>query len=297
MSTNCSPLSIAIPTYNRCDSIVPLANLIISQMGADDELLIIDDGSKDETTDVLSKIKQVRLISNSINEGMVKTWNKCLTSALHDWVCIIHDDDTLSQDALKTIRSVCDAWNKPAIIGHHYSNEGIKESLRFRVTEPGRWTSLHPFAVPSGVTIHKSIIESVGLFDEQFQYSPDIEYFSRIGAKFTSICIDNPKVVSFNLHDQNYEFKTWVKPDFIIQLEQIERLMIKYAELSEAEASQYFYSKMNSYVRYILNTSSTFKDRELLRKVGNLMKDRPYLGRKNRLSAYSASLVGWIPKL
>jgi glycosyltransferase involved in cell wall biosynthesis len=295
---NRSSLSIAIPTYKRCNSVVSLVNSIIPQLMNEDELVVIDDGSQDNTSEIISKIERVRLISNSSNEGMLKTWNKCLTSTMHDWTCIIHDDDTIEPDALKTIRKVIALVKEPTLIGHSYSEDNnLDTCLQYRFIEPGAWAALHPLAVPSGVTIHREIIKAIGLFDERFQYSADIEYFSRICAKFTSIVIENPRVVTFNLHSQNYEYKTWGKPDFLKQLEEIEKCLIEYAGLSGEKASEYFENKMNSYVRYIMNNSYKSEDKSLLRKFCSEAKMRSYLNKKTLLSAQIASIFNWIPKL
>jgi glycosyltransferase involved in cell wall biosynthesis len=292
-----SSLTIAIPTYRRHQSVVSLINSLIPQLVDEDELLVVDDGSQDGTSEILSKMDRIRLISNTSNEGMLKTWNKCLTSASNNWVCIIHDDDTIAPDALKTIRKACALAQEPVLIGHSYCEDNFDTSFRCHVIEPGPWASLHPLAIPSGVTIHKSIIEDIGIFGEKFQYSADIEYFSRICSKYTSVIVENPRILTFNLHSQNYEYKTWSKPDFLTQLEQIEELIMAYSGLTGDKASEYFFHKMNSYVSYMLNTSSKAEDKTLLRKVGSMAKSKPYLMRRNRIAAHFASILNWVPSL
>jgi glycosyltransferase involved in cell wall biosynthesis len=294
---NHSSLSIVIPTYKRCKSVVALVNSIIPQMVDEDELVVVDDGSQDDTTDVLIKIAGIRLISNASNEGMLKTWNKCLTSASNDWICMIHDDDTVAPDALDTIRKATRLVKEPAIVGHIYREDNPNNSFQSHLVEPGSWAALNPFTVPSGVTIHKEIIKELGLFDERFQYSADIEYFSRICAKFTSIVIENPKIVSFNLHNQNYEYKTWGKPDFLDQLEEIEKCLIKYGRIEGKEASEYFHNKMNSYVGYIMNNLHKSEDKYLLQKFCAQTRTRKYLNKKALLSAWIVSIFNWNPKL
>jgi glycosyltransferase involved in cell wall biosynthesis len=293
------PLSIAIPTYKRCEAVASLVSSIIPQLMDEDELLVVDDGSQDGTSNLLGKNNRVRLISNLTNEGMVKSWNKCLASASNDWVCIIHDDDTITPDTLKTIRKACTLTKEPAIIGHRYSGGDTSTDPDFRcsVVEPGAWAALHPFAIPSGVTVHKAIIDSMGLFNEKFLYSPDIEFFSRVCSKFTSISIENPRILTFNLHDQNYEYKVWGKPDCLTQLEQIEEMIVAYSGLTGDDALNYFHSKMNAYVSYMFRNSSKAQDKSLLRRVGTMAKNKPYLERRNRVIAHIAARLNWSPIL
>lgn len=295
--TNYVPISISIPTYKRCESVVSLVNSILPQLMDEDELLVVDDGSQDGTFEILSKMEKVRLLSNSSNEGMLKAWNKCLSLPIHDWICIIHDDDTVEPDALATIRKVISLVKEPTLIGHSCDGDDLDRCFRYRVVEPGPWAVLHPFTVPSGVTIHREIIKAVGLFDERFQYSADIEYFSRICAKFTSIIIENPRVVSFNLHNDNYEYKAWGKPDVLNQLEEIERCAIEYAGIDGEKAETYFNDKMNSYVRYIMDNSYKSEKKYLLREFCSEAKTKKYLDKRTLLSAQIASILNWNPKL
>jgi glycosyltransferase involved in cell wall biosynthesis len=293
---NYTPISISIPTYKRCKSVVSLVNSIIPQMMDEDDLLVVDDGSQDDTSEILHQMDRVRLISNPSNEGMLKTWNKCLTSASNDWICIIHDDDTVSVDALENIRKATELVKKPAIVGHIYDEDSRDNEFRYKIVEPSSWAALHPFPIPSGVTIHRSIVEEIGVFDERFQYSADIEYFSRICAKFTSIVIENPRIVSFNLHSENYEYKTWGKVDFLTQLEEIEKCLIEYSGIEGKEAIDYFHNKMNAYVGYIMDNAYKSDDKFLLRKFCSEAKKRKYLNKRNLRSARIASILNWIPK-
>jgi glycosyltransferase involved in cell wall biosynthesis len=289
-----APLTIAIPTYRRRASVVSLVDSIVPQLFDEDELLVVDDGSQDGTRDVLEKIPRIRTISNISNEGMVKTWNKCLACAKNDWICIIHDDDIVAPQALETIRKACALSSSPCLIGHNYDEQSCDLGFRCRVVEPGSWSAMHPLVIPSGATIHKDVLAAVGLFDEEFEYSTDIEFFSRVGSKFTTIVVENPRIITFKLHGQNYEYKTWGKPDFFSQLETIERRIAKYSNLTEDEASNYVSNKMNDYIRYMLRTSYKAQERGLARKIGSSVKNKPYLRRKNRILANVAAATNWV---
>lgn len=289
------PLTVAIPTYKRCKDVVSLVGAILPQLHEEDELLVVDDGSQDETAQCLESIKRIRLISNLSNQGMVKTWNKCLTSASNEWICFVHDDDTIAPEALKTIRKACSLISEPALIAHHSLDVDLDSCFRYRVVEPGAWAVQHSTLVPSGVTIHKYIIDSIGLFDEQFTYSPDIEYFARICSKFTSIRIESPHVLSFNLHNENYEYKTWCKPDFFTQLEKIEMLVGTYSGLSQDAVLRYFNYRMNQHIKHMLQYSSRADDKTLLQKVSLIIRSKPYLWRRNRVNTQVAALLNWSP--
>lgn len=283
------PLTIAIPTYNRCQSVTALVKQLIPQLLPDDELLVVNDGSQDSTVETLHSIPEVKLVSNPSNYGMVKTWNRCLTAASQDWICVIHDDDSVASTALQTIRRACTLVAEPALIAHRSLDAHLDHSFRYRLTEPGTWAVLHTTTTPSGVTLHRSIVETIGTFNEQFPYSCDLEYFARICAHYPSLVIENPEILYYNQHDQNYQYKTWRQADFWQQLEAIERRILSYANLS-ANIEPYFRDRMSNYAQHMLKTAAQAEDKILLRHVGSVLLKQHYLGRKVRLAAGIATI-------
>ncbi len=290
-------LTIAIPTYNRCRAVEQLIQQLLPQLQPNDELLVVDDGSQDETRAVLAQIPSVRLIVNPSNCGMVKTWNTCLTSASQDWICMIHDDDHIAPTALETIRRACATMNAPALIAHQSIAPHMDQQFRYRVAEPGAWAVLNTTTTPSGVTIHRAIVDDVGGFSEQFPYSCDLEYFARVCVHYPSLVIESPQILHYNQHDQNYQYKTWHQPDFWRQLEAIEETVLQYANLDPAIAAFTFRDRMAAYAWHMLENAARANDPTLLRHVGWLLQRYPYLGRRVRLSAAMAFLFNRLIKL
>jgi glycosyltransferase involved in cell wall biosynthesis len=288
------PLTIAIPTYNRCQSVTKLVHQLIPQLLPEDELLVVNDGSQDGTTEALHRIPEVTLVSNPSNYGMVKTWNRCLTAASQDWICVIHDDDSVGPTALQTIRRACTLVDEPALIAHQSLDSHLDHAFRYRLAEPGAWAVLHTTTTPSGVTLHRDIVKAIGTFDEQFSYSCDLEYLARICAHYPSLVIENPEILHYNQHDQNYQYKTWRQADFWQQLEAIERTILSYANL-EADSERYFRDRMTNYAQHMLKTASQAEDKTLLRHVGSVLWKQRYLGRRVRLAAgFAAALNTYV---
>lgn len=283
------PLTIAIPTYNRCQSVMALVQQLLPQLRPGDELLVVDDGSQDNTVDVLQQFAEVKLVANPSNYGMVKTWNRCLASASQDWICVIHDDDRIAPHALETIRRACTLMGEPALIAHRSVDSQLDQAFRYRLAEPGAWAALNTTTTPSGVTVHRAIVEAIGGFNEQFTYSCDLEYFARICARYPSLVIESPELLYYNQHDQNYQYKTWSQADFWSQLETIEHTILGYADLHE-KADQYFRDRMSSYAQHMLKNAAKAEDKTLLRHVGFMLWKQAYLGRRVRLSATIAAL-------
>ena len=290
-------LTIAIPTYNRAQKVSVLARSVLDQLQSGEELLIIDDGSPDNTYDLLSAMHGVRVHRQLPNQGMVKTWNACLQLASSDWICIIHDDDILCEGALQAIRSACLIAGEPALIIHTPTVKGKASKLIYKILSSGPSAVFCSATgtVPSGAVVHKQIVESLGGFDEELAYSSDIEYFARINTQYKLMVIEAPMIVDFQLHSDNYQYKTWLKQDFYSQLLEIERRVILYSGLDGAEATFQFNKRIVGYLTYITERSTQLGIRVLMRKFGLLLWRASGAGRRDRLKGLTTLLKSWTP--
>ncbi len=288
-------ITLAIPTYNRREVVCSLVEAIVPQLQAGDELLVVDDGSQDSTADALRAVPQVRLLVHDTNQGMVETWNTCLVSATRDWICIVHDDDTIAPDALATIRRACSIANEPALISLNEVGTNIDSRFRYSVLEPGPWAMLHYRGVPSGLTVHREIVATLGTFDKRFTYSTDLEYFPRISAQYKTIVIESPHVLNYNQHNSNYQYKTWQQPDFLDQLQEIEQLVMHYTGLSEAITMSWKRERWIAYITHMFYHSARINDKTVLRKTSQLLRRQSGITRRLRVYANIAAVFGWVP--
>ncbi|MCX6754457.1 MAG: glycosyltransferase family 2 protein [Candidatus Nomurabacteria bacterium] len=90
-------VSIILPTYNGSGRIVDAVKSIISQSYDNWELLVVDDGSIDNTEFVIDNLvkddKRIKYFKNKINLGIQKTLNRGLKEAKGEYIARIDDDD------------------------------------------------------------------------------------------------------------------------------------------------------------------------------------------------------------
>ncbi|UVO09724.1 glycosyltransferase [Pectobacterium polonicum] len=108
---NKKPVSVTVISFNSSATILETLDSILNQSyGAENiELIISDDGSKDNTIDVINLwlknnevfFKRVTLIANSINSGVPKNCNLAWKSASCDWIKTIAGDDILLSNCLE----------------------------------------------------------------------------------------------------------------------------------------------------------------------------------------------------
>jgi len=94
--------SICVPVYNGAKVIIPTLNSILSQSYKKIEVIIVNDRSKDNTGEVIKKIKDKRIkyFENIVNLGYSKNIEECRKKAKGDIVYLMGQDDILADGAL-----------------------------------------------------------------------------------------------------------------------------------------------------------------------------------------------------
>ncbi|MBI5873233.1 MAG: glycosyltransferase family 2 protein [Candidatus Omnitrophica bacterium] len=94
-------ISVIVVTYNNRMIITQCIDSVLAQQYRDIEVIIVDNGSSDRTSDIIKeRYPQVRLICNESNEGAAKARNLGVRSALGDWVLTLDADTVLDKDFL-----------------------------------------------------------------------------------------------------------------------------------------------------------------------------------------------------
>jgi glycosyltransferase involved in cell wall biosynthesis len=90
-------LSIIIPNYNHGKYLEKRIKSILSQIGEDSEIILVDDASTDNSLEVIAQIhdKRVKLLKNSVNLGVVKSANLAIQAAKGKYIVPFGADDQI----------------------------------------------------------------------------------------------------------------------------------------------------------------------------------------------------------
>ncbi len=110
------PVSVCMATYNGERYLRTQLDSILTQLGDDDELLIQDDGSSDETLSIIDAYDDPRIVvaHNATNLGVIGTFERCLQRASHDIVFLSDQDDEWLPGK---VDAVVAAFADPAVTG------------------------------------------------------------------------------------------------------------------------------------------------------------------------------------
>ncbi len=203
--------SIIVPSFNQADFLEENLQSIIGQDYENKEIIVIDGGSSDKSTEVLRKYDdQIDYWISEPDKGTFDANNKAMRLMTGDYWCIINSDDVMAPDALKLVAEVIEVTGEKWVTGGVDlidKNSKIRQSVQVKLpkykTGGLRLATNNSIYHPS-TYIHCSIIDEVGYF-----HSTDImdyEYWLRMeDSGYTPFVIDD--VLSrLRFHD---DCKSW----------------------------------------------------------------------------------------
>ena len=216
-------LSIIIPTFNRCELLNRALNSVFNQTYSDYEVIVIDDGSTDNTAEMLqNNFAQFRYFFQS-NNGVSAARNKGLEMANGRWIAFLDSDDEWLPQKLEKQISLLKA-NPDYKICHTeeiWVRNGIRVNQMKKHKKVGGW--IFPQCLPlcamspSSILIHHSVFDSVGNFDISLPACEDYDLWLRISAKYPVLYMEEPQIKKYGGHDDQLSKKHWGMDRYRIQ--------------------------------------------------------------------------------
>jgi len=163
-------ISVIMPTYDRAHMISRAIKSIQAQTISDWELVIISDGSKDNTRRVVARFKDPRIrFFHQKNRGLASARNNGLRRARGRYITYCDDDDTLMPYHLKTLSEYLDRC--PEVEWVKGQGVTIRAETKIRsINRGGMWSLMH----------RRESIKKVGYFNERLVVCSDMDYILRL---------------------------------------------------------------------------------------------------------------------
>lgn len=182
-------VSVIIPTYNRCNLVKEAIESVLRQSFTDFEILVIDDGSTDNTTSVIQNIRDDRVkYFYKKNGGLSSTRNLGLLKSRAEYVALLDDDDLWPNDYLRVMinrlqskKEYSTAYARVLLICDDGKTKPFAQENRYI----SGWTTKAffkggPCILPSATLFRKDILEGF-YFDEAFlKIGEDNDFFLRL---------------------------------------------------------------------------------------------------------------------
>jgi teichuronic acid biosynthesis glycosyltransferase TuaG len=197
-------ISIIIPCYNGEDFIQDSIGSVISQSHKNWELIVVDDGSKDRSREVIKEYindKRIKLIENERNMGISKTKNKGLLMAKGEYIAFLDQDDIWMREKLEWQLGLFENDDiGVACCGMIFTDENMKSKGIFNgfddVDQQELIKNLYltPINSSSLMMIKRECLSQVGSFSEDLKGWDDYEFLMRVATKFRIKYIRMPLV-------------------------------------------------------------------------------------------------------
>ena len=191
-------VSIIIPSYNRAYCLQKAIDSVLSQTYPYFELIVVDDGSEDNTGNLVENYNSDIVFIRQENKGPAAARNRGVKAARYELLAFLDSDDWFAENKLEVqVRAM---QEKPAYLISHtqeiwYRNGSIlNQKIRHRKNSGDIFNqSLELCAVGmSTVLMYRKIFERFGLFDEEFPCCEDYEFWLRVSAEQDFLLVDQP---------------------------------------------------------------------------------------------------------
>lgn len=183
--------SVIIPTYNRVLFLKIAVKSVLEQTFADYELIIVDDGSGDETKEMLKKYTDEKIIYiYQEHSGVSKARNVGLKKAKGEYIAFLDSDDRYCRDKLKITYEYIKKYPDYKIF--HTEEVWYRSGELLAQKEYHRKPSGFCFANAvklcsisiSTVAVKKELFDIIGVFDENLPACEDYDFWLRATAQF-----------------------------------------------------------------------------------------------------------------
>ena len=211
-------VSVIVPTYNRANLVSETIKSILNQTYKNFELIIVDDGSTDNTEEIIRKFSDSRIeyIKTDNWGGPAKPRNTGIKKARGEYIAFCDDDDMWLPEKLERQIKVFQVYKKTAMLytrfktieGDIISNRIFPKNGKYKSGNIFKSLYHRSFVACSSVMVKRSVLGQVGFFDTDPNLIAieDTDLWLRIALKYIIRCTDNLPLFLYRIHPQNISY-------------------------------------------------------------------------------------------
>ncbi|CAB1068153.1 Putative N-acetylgalactosaminyl-diphosphoundecaprenol glucuronosyltransferase [Olavius algarvensis Delta 1 endosymbiont] len=199
-------VSVILPTYNRGWILRDAIDSVLVQDFTDFELLVVDDGSTDDTGEILDSYGRDIIVLRQGNQGVSAARNRGIAESRARLIAFLDSDDCWLPQ--KLTRQVAFFQSNPAAricqTEETWVRNGVRvnpkkrhQKLSGMIFEPSLALCL---VSPSAVMIRRTLFGSIGVFDERLPACEDYDLWLRVSCRYPVFLIDEPLIIKRGGH-------------------------------------------------------------------------------------------------
>lgn len=216
-------ISVVIPSFNRLSMLQHAIDSVLAQTLPADEIIVVDDGSTDDTTTILQpQYRQVKFLRQQ-HLGVSSARNTGIKAAHGDWVALLDSDDIWHTNKLQTqMQAIAQTHNY--LICHSdevWIRHGVQVNPMQKHAKTGHWIfqSCLPRCVisPSTVLIKSTLFDELGYFDESLLACEDYDLWLRFCCRYPVLYIATKLITKYDGHNDQLSRCYWGMDRFRIK--------------------------------------------------------------------------------
>jgi len=194
-------VSVIIPTYNRQKFIMEAVESVLAQTYSDFELIVVDDGSTDDTAKLLAAVQDNRVkYVRQENAGRSRARNRAIEMAKGEYIAFLDSDDSYLPDKLRMQVEHLDTHPELAMVytgAICVDEQGNELNYEYKTGSSGFVYPEVAFFLPVTITlptvmVRRQVFGQIGLFDERMVRFEDTDMWRRIAKRFAVGTIQAP---------------------------------------------------------------------------------------------------------
>jgi len=271
-------VSVIISTYNRASFLKQAIDSVLNQTYSDFELIIVDDGSTDNTQKVVESYNDPRIIYiYQENAGQNAAKNKGLMNVSGEYVSILDSDDMWHPEKLdrqvnilKNMPEVGLVYCGTMLIDENNNVIGKQPHLKYNGNVLDKLLLKNFIYNGSNALFRTECLEKTGLFDESVQRMTDWDLYLRIALFYNFYALDD-FLLYYRVHGENmscgfekYEIAGFTILDRIFSHKNLDEKYLKLKDKAYAYRYKYMarrYFEANQYLKsreYILKSIESY---------------------------------------
>lgn len=196
-------VSIVIPAYNHGGYVEEAVRSVLGQDYPNIELIVIDDGSTDETSSVLDRVPGTFTRLTQQNQGQAKTLKNGWELAKGDFIGYLSADDTLAPSAIrKSVAALTVHGN--AVVSYCDFNlidpkSRVIRSVKLRDFDYIDMLTRVSCPIGPGAIFHRDAYNATGSWNSAYRQMPDFDFWLRLGLHGSFIHISE-SLANFRVH-------------------------------------------------------------------------------------------------
>ena len=208
-------VSVIIPTFNRWPMVVDAVESVLAQSYSDFELIVVDDGSTDDTPNELSKLGSRLRFFPKARCGVAAARNFGVSQALGRYCAFLDSDDFWRPKKLEVQTAFMERHPEIHICQSEeiWIRNGKRVNPKAKHQKPSGDIFLRSLELclvsPSAVMMTKELFDRVGGFDEAFPVCEDYDLWLRVAVEHSVPLISEPLVVKRGGHTDQLSRSMW----------------------------------------------------------------------------------------